>query len=458
MARLVAIGDSLTQGFTSLAVSQVEFSYPAMIARCMGIGAAEFRVPDFRGSGGLPLNLEWLARELQRRHGPNLNAFEWITSLFDIHSILDDVEDYWERGAGARAGIDVDYHNLAVWGFEVADAYNITALTAVEKLAGTKDEFIGIPGESRMRTAARVLNPPRAATRQQDTQLTVAKRFADRDGGIDHLVVFLGANNCLGTVVRLKLHESTAAAPGPFSDYTLWHAKAFEAEYETLAAQIETIGAKHVYLATVPHVTIPPLTRGVMKTRGVLPAGQKYFDYYTYFFVHDKEFDVSGHPHLTGDEARHIDQRIDAYNKMIRKIAAAHENWHVVDVCAMLDELAVRRNHGSPTFKLPPALADLSVRFFETQPGGRLRNGGLIGLDGIHPTFCGYALVAQRFIEAMRPHEATLHPNGAGIRDIDFADARRWDTLVSRPPGTLDDVMGMLRMLEARFNFLRWYR
>jgi hypothetical protein len=36
MARLATIGDSLAQGFQSLAIHKVELSFPTMIAECLG--------------------------------------------------------------------------------------------------------------------------------------------------------------------------------------------------------------------------------------------------------------------------------------------------------------------------------------------------------------------------------------------------------------------------------------
>jgi hypothetical protein len=72
-------------------------------------------------------------------------------------------------------------------------------------------------------------------------------------------------------------------------------------------------------------------------------------------------------------------------------------------------------------------------------------------LDGVHPTTCGYALIAQEFISVMRGFNPT-------VRDIDYAEVRRWDTLVSSPPLTLYDVFGMLQTLEKRFHMSRWLR
>ena len=45
-----------------------------------------------------------------------------------------------------------------------------------------------------------------------------------------------------------------------------------------------------------------------------------------------------------------------------------------------------------------------------------------------------------------------------GIRNIDFAKMRSWDTLVSKPPQTLDDMFGMLENLEKWFHVSRFYK
>jgi lysophospholipase L1-like esterase len=448
MAKLVAIGDSITQGFQSLAITYTDLSYPALIAERMGLDLDSFRLPTFYGCGGLPCSLEWLARRLEDKYGADLSAFDWLRSLHTIPSLLDDVEDYWERGKGSRPAKDVDYHNLAVWGFEVADAYNIHPGLCRERMSGPKDNWFALPSEPRLRTAYRVLNPAQTETRLEDTQIEIAKRIGREDGGIDHLIVALGANNCLGTVVQLKVKETEDTPPRPCSDFTLWSEQAFRADYTQLAEKVDQIGAANVYVATVPHVTIPPITRGVNKNCAVLVEGKKYFDYYTRFFIRDKAFDAGKDPHLTSTQAEMIDHRIDEYNRIIVE-QARQRGWTVVDLCQVLDDLAVRRNHGTSRYDLPAPLSDLSIRFFEIHPNGTVKNGGLISLDGVHPTACGYGIVAQEFINAIRPKEP-------GIKNVDFAELRSWDPLVNRPPRTLDDMFGMLRMLERKFHMSRW--
>jgi hypothetical protein len=448
MARLVGIGDSLMQGFQSLAITHTERAFPALIAECMGMPAGAFRAPSFQGAGGLPCSLEWLARRLEQHYGANLNAFEWVGALLTIPSLLDEVEDYWERGPGSQALAPVDYHNLAVWGFEAADAYQIDPTLCLEQLRRPKDNLLALPSEPRLRTAYRVLNPSQDPELNRQTQITIAERIQEQEGGIDHLLVTLGANNCLATVVELKIHETGATPPGPNTEFTLWSPEAFEKDYAQLARRLKGIGARHTYVSTVPHVTIPPITRGVMANGGPLPAGAKYFDYYTRFFIGDENFAAARDPHLTGAEVRHIDEYIDQYNLCIRR-HANEQGFHVVDLCDLLDRLAVRRNHGALRYTLPPALADLSVLMFGIEPSGRVGSGGLISLDGVHPTSCGYALVAQHFIDQMKPYEA-------GLRDVDFAAVRSRDTLVSSAPRTLDDLFGALGTLEKHFHLSRW--
>ncbi|MGD9162812.1 MAG: SGNH/GDSL hydrolase family protein [Desulfobacteraceae bacterium] len=449
MARLVAIGDSLTQGFQSLAISKTHLSYPAMIAECMGISVSEFRVPNFLGMGGFPLNIETLARKLEEKYGHNINMFEWPLAIDAVLDYIDDVEDYWERGKGSQVTQNTSFHNLAVWGFEVADAYNITAEYCSGKIKDPKDNWFQPPSEARLRTAYRVLNPAQLSTREQDSQVRIAQRISQEEG-IDNLIVWLGANNCLGTVISLKVIETGPEPPGVKTDYTLWHPEAFRKEYEELANYINMINAQNVYVATVPHVTIPPITRGVMKDRGHLPRGDKYFDFYTHFYIQDKNFKESRDPHLTGEQAKQIDTYIDEYNNIIKRCAESN-GWHVVDTCMVLDQLAVRRNYGKPGYSLDPAISDLSVRFFEIGQSGNLKNGGIISLDGVHPTTCGYGIVAQEFINVMKKQNP-------GIRDIDFEEVRYWDSLVTNPPKTLDDVFGMLKTLEKYFHISRLYK
>ena len=447
MAKLVTIGDSLTQGFSSLAITYCDLSYPAIIADCMNLDSDSFRIPDFRGKGGMPFNVEYLARKLEKEYHSNIKNFEWFGAIYDLFDLMDEVEDYWERGKGSKPSSDILYHNLAIWGYEVGDAYNISAKKAYNKFRkkDTGDNWFALPSEPRMRTAYKTLNPAHNDNRVEDTQVSIAKKIKKNDGELENLIIFLGANNCLGTVTRLKINWTDKTPPGPFNSCTLWTPEAFIKEFDTLAEQIHSIGAKHVYFCTIPHITIPPFTRGIMKNKGRLPLDEKYYDYYAHFYVKDKQFDPDKNRCLKKEQAITIDNHIDIYNEHIRNVASKN-SWHIIDFCQTLDNLAVRRNHGTMKYDLPVELKDLSTRFFEINPNGTIKNGGIFSLDGIHPTTCGYAIMAHEATKVIKKVNSDLE-----INNVDFKKYRALDMLVSRPPRTLDDIFGMLSFLETKF-------
>jgi hypothetical protein len=448
VAKLVAVGDSLVQGSMSLATTHPDRSFPAIVARCLGLGAADFPTPDFSGEGGLPFNLEWMARRLEQDFGPHIHGLEWVAAAVHIARYLDDVEDYWERGPGSQPTADALHHNAGVWSFQVCDAYTTTPRACDRGIGRDRPEWLEPPAHGRLRTARRVINPARLGGRQDDTQLSIARRIKARDGGIDNLIALIGANNCLRAVWDLEIRETGPHSPGPGTACTLWTESAFAEEYGKLAAELAGLGAGHVYVGTVPHVSGLPVSRGLMRGGGPLPPGRTYYDLYTRVWLEEGRFDERRDPHLTGDQMRRIDDRIDAYNGVIRARAAAH-GFHVVDLAALIDALDWHRHHGAPPFPLPAAIADLDSRFFEIDAHGARTQGGLVSLDGLHPTTCGYGLFAQAFVDAIRPFEPA-------IADVDFAALRASDTLVSAPPRTIHDVYGMLETMEKRFHLSRW--
>ncbi|MBI3177535.1 MAG: hypothetical protein HYZ35_06060 [Chloroflexi bacterium] len=449
-AKLVVIGDSLSQGFASFAVTRVDESYGAILAGCLGLRPGEWRVPDFRGMGGLPFNLEWLASELAMAYGTDLTGFEWGAATFRIAGLMDQVEDYWERGAGSRpVAVSGPYHNLAVWGFKVADAYALTDQYCFDKTRNTADSFLSLPSEPMLRTALRVISPALRIDGQPQTQISRAREIAQTEGGIENLVVWLGTNNALGTVLELEIRE-TGKKPPPFeSNYNLWSAEAFKAEYDQLVEQVLSLKARRVIVATVPHITIPPITRGVNKRGAALKPGERYYDYYTRFWIRDNEFNPARDPYLSKTQAARIDARIDAYNVIIKDAAKANR-WCLVDMCDSLDRAAFRRNQGQPSYNFPKEIADLTTQLFQIDRTGNRLRGGLFSLDALHPTHSGYALVAHEFRQAM------MAAYKLPMKPIDFAAERAKDSLVNHPPRTLDDVFGFIQTLESRFHFSQW--
>jgi hypothetical protein len=62
--------------------------------------------------------------------------------------------------------------------------------------------------------------------------------------------------------------------------------------------------------------------------------------------------------------------------------------------------------------------------------GGKRVQGGLMSLDGVHPTTLGYGLIAERFLEAMQ--QAAVP--GADPRQVPWPAVVENDGLATRPP------------------------
>lgn len=448
--RLVTVGDSLTQGFHNLAIFDTDRSWPAMVARQLGVDPA---VPHYPGPGGYPLNLEELLRVA--RGGPVERLVRGAA--------------YVRRVRGAYSGTPASgpqrNENLGIFGWDLRDTLDRDAdleAAIVRRGRVSLSPLVPTPGE---RAAVVVLDSERDAAGRALTPLRAAQALGEQ-GGIETLCVWLGSNNALQSVIQLKL-----ALSGPdYRDlerkkaYTVWRPEHFRAELRLVAEEVRRVDADHVLWGTVPHVTIPPITRGL---GGPLPENPTtYFRYYARPWQTDATFRPRLDAHLTGLEAWTIDIALDAYNDAIRaeveRARADGFDWRVVDLSRVLDRLAVRRNDelgdrpaDLPPYPLPPALAGLTTEFLRAGPDGRILAGGLIGLDGIHPTTAGYGLVAQEVIDAMVEAGVDFDRDGGLGSRLDFARVRDSDTLLAAPPTSIDGVFRVLRRLEPGFEAAR---
>jgi lysophospholipase L1-like esterase len=468
MAKLVAIGDSLTQGFQSGAILRTDLSYPTLIAKSMGMKVpAEFPIPSFPGSG-LPLNIEDLLRSMEQSLGNEIDTWEWVVRFPTLlNQYLDRVEDLYERGAGSRpVSYGGSYHNLAVWGFKVVDSFMVNSTycdkTINREEGWIEDDFMGLPVAPMYRTAKRVLNPNFHAQKATWTQVDNLKAIVQADRQLDTLILWLGANDCLGTVLDLELkhmtetdvqtleHNGQINDPVTRRNWNLTNLSLFKQDFTTLVEAVAGViaPATKVFVGTVPHVTIPPVTQGLGAFDGT------YFEYYGSFFANAKNF---GNPpdqrHLTRAQVIEIDQRIDAFNGAIREIVGRKgKQWVIVDTGTILDTLAVKRNNSSDTPGLPlieyyrrkgqpdhPLLKLTpvpSVLRFTTHNATRLQ-GGLFSLDCVHPTTIGYGLIAEAFLTAMKAEGIA----GADPLNLNWQGIIAQDALIQSPPQLWDDII-----------------
>ncbi len=474
--RLVTIGDSLTQGFQSGAVYNTRLSYPAIIARELGF--AGFRYPRYEGVGGLPVNVELLLRDLERRYGAQLSWWEVPGAALRVRDFMDQVEDYWERGPGSvLPDTPLINHNLSVYGYDLRDALDRTADDCLRRLDRVRDNlFSEVPQNNSDRAALRVFPTVPPAARGLSLLESARQLGADNpdgDAGIETLVVFLGANNALGCVTHLMVNWS---ADG-YDDlelkaaYNVWRPIHFIRELHAVRDAVARIRARHVIWLTVPHVTIAPLAMGV---GGKVAPGSRYFPWYARPWVTDESFKPGVDRALTAAQVRAVDSAIDHYNDaivdVVKHARLAGRDWRVCDAAGILDRLATRRYQLDPSarpdwwtpYPLPDALRALSPvpdSRFLTAAGGVRATGGLFSLDGVHPTTVAYGILAQELVNVMRGAGVQFHrPDGTQRPDpvtVDFDWLISQDTLVNRPPGNVTATLDVLAWGEDQADLMK---
>jgi hypothetical protein len=482
--RLVTIGDSISHGFMSAAIYRTDVSWPAIVAYELGLSGSQFRFPVYEradGPGGLPLDLERFARAFEKRFGPKLDFWELPSASIWLQRYLDAIEDYWERGPGAATPPrGAPFHAMAVYGWDVLDATQLTADSVAKRIGTPKDDlFEQVVQDDQDRAALVVLQKARDSGGKARTVLQAAAAMSAERGGLETLVVALGANNALGSVVELKPCWSAAGYDTMTPSqrlkakraFSVWRPSHFAADWALLERELRKVRARHVIIATVPAVTIAPIARGV---GGKVSPESRYFPYYTRPWITDEDFDPGRDPHITEDEARAIDSAIDAYNEtIIASVERARRDgldWLLFDMGALLDRLATRRYVASPwarppwwePYELPAELRALdpvpNTRFFRSGPQGRT-DGGLFSLDGVHPTTIGYGLLAQEVIAVMeragvefRGRDGTLRPSPVRV---DVTRVLETDTLIQRPPAAVSPTLSLLGWLDERLDWVR---
>ena len=471
--RLFTIAASVSQGFMSGAAARTDLCYSTMIAKVLGREpGVDYLFPTWP-EGGLPYNLEAVLRRLNQLYGSDIRGIEWAAALFTINAVIDRAEDYYERGDG-RADAkykdpgnpvkDIEFfHNVSARGFDVADAWLVTSELCQQQIQdaapeGGGDGFLAGPNASFYRTALKVLNPSLDPQHNDKSQIDWLKFHAAKEG-VENLILWLGSNNALETVLDLDIrptpndpkrrpvdltHEERSEA-----GWNLWRPDDFAAEYKVLLEKVhEAMQNNHeedwrVFVGTVPAVTIAPLAKGVggeIKTEH-----GTYFKYYTYV-PFEEEFAKETGIHLTAQDAMRIDAWIRRYNDFIRRAVAekndqlGKRHYIVVDLADALLKLAWKRNDGNPTYKLPAYFDDVyppvNTKYYHADADGRLKQGGIFSLDGVHPSAIGQGLVAHEFLKAMKQAGVV----GADPDKLDWPAIFASDSLYSKPISLMQEI------------------
>lgn len=208
--KLFTIGDSVAQGFMSASAARTDLCFSTLLARAFGLypdckktDIANYFYPEWKANGA-KTNIETILRRLERRYGPDIQNVEWATALFTMDSVLDESEQYYERGEGREdqpyhySGID-HFHNVAIQGFSAADAWLVTPELCRQEISKQKadrgNNFMQGANAAFHRIALKVLKP-NVNQPQEYSQLDWLEHHANTEG-VENLVLWLGSNNAL---------------------------------------------------------------------------------------------------------------------------------------------------------------------------------------------------------------------------------------------------------------------
>jgi hypothetical protein len=468
------MGDSMAQGFKNGGIYRTDLSFPALIARSMGIKPG-FQIPSFSAQTGIPINIEVLVRSLAEKYGDELSLVNSVAAAKELYRTLRRIKSYWE---GHLKSLKIDqhtpFHNQAVWGLSISDTMLMTEKYCREHILNYKPKysvFNVLPDNAMYITARLVLNPSFSPEMENNAMTDNVKILSD-DGGIENLILCIGHNNIVGAVTRLAIimsEESDVNTTYENRKCTVFRPDHFKRELEALYVYMSKLNTKHVYVPTIPYVTIPPAIRGVNEDKTIKGTG--YFDYYSRFWIWDEDFNPDKHPHLTKEQAIFLDNIVDQYNEIIRNLAYKFD-FCVVPVHKYVAAAARRRMGNSAIQPYPPAFLEALKKnpktgYMTTSSGwpkistdylrlddktGLIDRGGIFSLDGLHPTTIGYGLIAN------------MYQNSMAKRGVEFNQPFDWDyviendTLVTNPPPLLQNLRLLLRFLamgrQERLTFL----
>ena len=377
---MMAIGDSLFNGVRSLTINAelAKWSVPAQVAKALGI---PFRTPTYPRAA--VINME-----------------NWLRMLPDIDDIDSDVSDNIAAWlADVPAPCD-PFDNIAIASTTFSDMFTRTWKVAQGQIDTLKGQ-INVKG-GLMALSAHLgelffafntrflLNPSLDPSAPAKSSLEIAAERKPK-----RLLVSIGANNGLWEM-------GFDGNPDGFTPADINDLQTFilggsgVTGLATLPAEIQ-----HIYLNTLP---LPSSVANLMPipdgAESVKPGPGKYFANY------ENRFSLGSYAQLSADAVAAMDQRVAQVNNTIQQLATKDPRIHIVRQDEVLKKYDSKHNadaavvvtHDGTT--LSNVMTEAGI-----WPFPQFRCGGLMGLDGMHPTIVGYGLMAQQVLAAIQQEE-----------------------------------------------------
>ncbi len=409
---MMAIGDSLFNGVRSLTINQTlaQWSAPAQVARALGI---PFASPDY------PRNVV-------------VNFEHWLADFPNLIGIVADLVgniEFWDQNPKSNLP---QFDNIAIASTVYADLWTRTAHVAQTEIAGLHASLgagfnkagTDIAGLFFAFNTRFLLNPTGDPGLADLSSIDiVARRQPER------LLVSIGANNGLWEMgFAAEASAGIGGSTGPFNSQDL-------ADLKTLISKLASLprSVKHIYVNALP---VPSMVANMMPVPDVSdtdpPGPGKYYP------VYENRFGFN-YATLTSSQMAANDAAVTAVNTLLRKEAAsADARIHIVPIDQVFAAYDYKTNHAARTVSAGgKTLSNIMLEgphFLFPQ----FWRGGLIGLDGMHPTIVGYAIVAAAIIAAIQQYEPEV-----SIQQPNFLDAYQADSLLQKVPLSWDLVLDL---------------
>jgi hypothetical protein len=392
---MMAIGDSLYNGVRSLTIDGTLASnaVPAQVARAFGW---DFVVPDYPRV--VLADFEALFSDprvgnLDLSRSAAANAHAWLADkTWSQHAMFDNLSIAQQR---------VEDLSAANYAGSLAVAEALAAMGAalpIEK----------IPTLYQAINTCFILNPTRTANSKQ-TALDIISAAKPK-----RLLINIGINNGLWSLLLLANAKNFAANIDPTQ------------QMASLAGALEAKcgSVENFYINLFPK---PSAIANLMaRTDDESPSGGYYQRYL------GRLLQAGG---IDGDTMREVDTWVQTnLNPRIRQaFAVLGSRANFVDLYDVTANYDTKNQSGGGRVIVKSGRSEILIDNFplEVLPFGGRREGGLFGLDNLHPTIVGYGLIAQAVCDTIA-HKERLAP-----RTIDLQACYDADTLLHNLPANI---------------------
>jgi len=423
---MMAIGDSLFNGVRSLTIDSqlAQWSAPNQVAKALGIS---FAIPDYP---------QKIVVEFEN----------WVRDFPFIAGIPANIEkniSFWN--GNPKSTLD-QFDNIAIAGATWSDLNSRTWKTAQSELdtingniSEGKTTYLDNLSEFFFAFNTRFLLNP--STTPTTPALSPVEIVANRKP--TRVIVSIGANNGLWS-----LAFNAAASPG-FDEtdglYGPQDVTDCQKFIKSLASLPQDI--RHIYINALPY---PSTTANMMpipdKEINMPPTpGQLWVEYenrfgFNYGTLTGTQLQTNNK--AMSDLATFITSTIDQTND---------PRIHIVPVDKIFLDYDYKTNREAKFIPAPDDQRKLSNIMLDsyTDLAGSHWYGGLIGLDGMHPTIVGYNLMAGAILDAIKNFEPNLAiPNSLPT----VAEAYQADTLITNIPAQWHSLLYTWRDIRRAFH------